>query len=327
MKPNNNNSKKHQQDIVSAVLRGETYFWGDTDLRNGILYFYRDDDAVRLNDFVKLMLENPGIQNGTEQACDKVPVLHDLVPIYCELQNQGNSNDRRNQTQTLCSTLTLFSASKYWLEETFHCLNRLDLPSKLNEKSSLEYFQEPSSYIKAVYAVKLYQCYQRSDNSFSEGYNPTLIEKMLQMTKLVSESCTISQVLLLMTIAPVIQKYMRDSFYIDDINAVQPCDLIGNLDVGEKEAMISLVELLCMHIGEHIDFILDMPVSLLVMVSKIHFPLAKSIVNCLIMNCTKESNRSKDILLQMCHSDCNINKLCQDLIEMKNAETRGIEVD
>jgi hypothetical protein len=318
MKPNNNKSKKHQQDIVSAVSRGETYFWDYKDLRNGILYFYRDGDAVRLNDFVKLMLENPGIQNVTELASDKVPVLHDLVPIYCELQNLGSRNDRRNQTQNLCSTLTLFSASKCWLEETFHCLNRLDLPSKLNEKSSLEYFQEPSSYIKAVYALKLYQCYQRSDNSIPEGCSPTLIEKMLQMTKLVSESCTISQVLLLMTIAPIIQKYIHDSFYIDDIKAVKPCDLIGNLHVGEKEAMISLVELLCMHIREHIDFILDMPVPLLVMVSKIHFPLAKSIVDCLIENCTKESNRGKDILLQMCHSDCNINQLCQDLIKMKS---------
>lgn len=309
-------SKKHQNDVLSDVLKGGTYFWDSSDLRNAILCFSHDDEASRLNDFVKMLLENPGVQSVTEQASDETPVLHDLVPTFCELLDQQNENVRRNQIQSLCSTLTLFSTSKCLLEETFHCLARLDISSNLEENSSLKYFQKPSSCIKAVYALQLYQVYHRSRASRSEGSNSFLIEKIFTMTKILSESCTISQVLVLMTAAPVIQKHLQDLFYIDE-NTINSYDLIGDLDGMEKEAMISLVELMCAHVREHTDFIQRVPVSLLVLVAKIHFPLAKTIVNSLIEDCAKKSNRSKEILVDMCRSDSNIHQLCQDLIQTK----------
>jgi hypothetical protein len=324
MNSESDQSKKRQRDIVSSVSLGATYFWDDSDLQNAILCFYQDNDQERFNEFIKLLLENPGIQNvrpqkmqsneTIDQVFDKYPLLHHLAPIICDLRSLDNGNCPQNPTQTMCSTLASFSTSKCLLEETFAFFNRVDASSKLDEISNLKYFLDPSSCIKAIYALKLYQCYQSSHTSATEAYGLTLIEKLFRMSEICSESEIISQVLLLVTLSPIIRKHIHDPSHIP-IHIEKSYDLVSNLYGGEKEAMMSYVELLCAHIKKHQEFVQRIPVSLLVTVGKMHFPLAKTIVECLIENCTKGCRRSKDILVEMCRFSCDINQLCQDLIE------------
>lgn len=327
------NSNIYQSEFLSSVQRGESYLLSLTDLKNAILSFQTSCDS--LNDFMSRLMNNPGIQQNRGESIGQTsvsnPLFYDIFPFLMDISKDEDDAAVQKSIEKLSKIFTTFSISKYYLVETQRLLSK-HLPNECSsfnriaskEETLIQYVMHPSSCVKIAYALKFFEFYISPMNNLSNGYDDTkttanshdLISKLFQLSSINSEKRDIMEVLLLMCISPTFSDVGTYSFcWISRL--LYTHDLLNHIDNYKKVAIQNLIDMVISRMINDPTLFVIIPVPLLLLVSKMHFTFAKSLVKTLILNPT---HVSKYILNELSDIDSDLNNLHHDIMHQMKSD-------